>query len=106
MRSSRLDAIKNWSQRVEVAQFRIAKLAKNCGVSERQMERYIHSRFGETPQHWVTRKRMEIARERLLAGALVKEAAAQVLYGRPSHFTRAFRRFYDQNPSEARSGSR
>ena len=43
---SRLDRVIDWDARIFGADFRVARLAEACRVSERELRRYVRSRFG------------------------------------------------------------
>lgn len=99
---SRLDRITDWNLRASAARFRVALLAKNCGVTERQLHRYFLVRFGSSPREWMNSQRLEQVKHLLLEGKLVKEAAAEAGYNQPSSFTRQFTRKFNAPPTTFR----
>jgi transcriptional regulator GlxA family with amidase domain len=100
--SSRLDYIDNWDQLATHAHFRVAELARNCGVSERQLRRYFLQRFGISPRDWIMKVRLSRVRGLLAAGKSVKEVAAQVGFNHQSNFSRSFKQHYNATPSSQR----
>src|SRR6266567_183060 len=104
--NSKLDAVRNWPELAKQAAFRIQRMARECDVTVRQLERYFRCRFRMTARDWITRQRLKVAVKLLLAGSSVKEAAAQLSYAEPSHFSRAFKRIYGKSPKAFRSSVR
>jgi AraC-like DNA-binding protein len=95
---SRLDRITDWDVRAANAGCRIGILAKECGVSERQLRRYVRARFGQSPASWMTMTRLNTSTVLLARGLLVKEAAGKMGFKQPSHFSRRFKQFLHANP--------
>jgi AraC-like DNA-binding protein len=100
---SRLDRINDWEDRLVQARYRVAALAKLCGVSERQLRRYVESKFGQTPHVWTIVVRLEKAPQVLSQGELVKRVAIDVGFRQPAHFSREFKRHYGVSPITLRS---
>jgi AraC-like DNA-binding protein len=101
---SRLDCITDWEARAERAGYRISVLAKDCGVSERHLRRFIWLRKGKSPRAWLAELRLARAAASLRRAMLVKEAAAKAGFNNPADFTRLFIRHYGVPPSAFRSG--
>jgi len=100
--SSRLDLIQNWEIRSAEAGFRVDRLADHCGVTERQLRRYIYLKFGCSPQVWISRIRLEKALALIREGKLIKEAAVDVRFGHQGSLSREFKRKYHRSPSAFR----
>lgn len=97
--ASRLDYIGDWDTRSARAHFRVTKLAKDCGVSDRQLRRYFLKRFGKSPREWMALGRLEGARSLLATGKSIKEVAAQSGFNHQSNFSRSFKHHYKATPS-------
>jgi AraC-like DNA-binding protein len=101
--SSRLDAIADWATRAQRAHFRVATLAGQCEVTERQLRRYFHTKFGKSPNLWLTATRLELVQPLLQRGRSVKEIAAQIGFSQQGNLTRRFKQRYKVTPSSLRN---
>lgn len=101
--SSRLDTVSDWAARAERAHFRVATLAGQCEVTERQLRRYFRAKFGMSPNLWLTTARLEMIPPLLQRGKTVKEVAAQTGFSRPENLTRSFKQKYKITPSSLRN---
>ena len=84
----------------EEAGYNAKQLAKRCGVSLRQLERFFPKATGKTPQQWLNYLRQQKAFELLTSGQSVKEVSIRLSYKQSSHFSREFKRFHGVPPSE------
>lgn len=100
--ASRLDCIADWTKLAADAKFRVTKLAKDCGVSERQLRRYFLEQFGKSPREWIATARLGKARALLATGKTVKEIAVQTGFNHTSNLTRCFKLHYGTTPSTQR----
>ena len=96
---SRLHAICDWLKLARNARFRAACLAEACGVSLRQLERFILRTVGKTPQQWLNALRQCEAITLLKQGKPIKEITYLLGYRQPSHFSREFKRVHGMCPS-------
>jgi AraC-like DNA-binding protein len=101
--SSRLDAITDWATRAQRANFHVATLAGQCEVTERQLRRYFHTKFGMSPNLWLTAARLEMVKPLLQRGQSVKEIAAKVGFSQQGNLTRRFKQQYKVTPSSLRN---
>lgn len=101
---SRLNLVKDWPGLTISANYRIDKLAKNCGVSPRQLERFFHQELGKSPREWLTEARLTQAMTCLKEGSTVKETSFNLGYKQVSHFSREFKRFHGLSPAEVQRG--
>ena len=62
------------------------------------LNKLFHKEMGETPFAYITRRRMEIAREMLREHCAVGEVARLVGYGDIYQFSRAFKKYYGASP--------
>ncbi|HLX72310.1 MAG TPA: helix-turn-helix transcriptional regulator [Verrucomicrobiae bacterium] len=100
--ASRLDHVHDWNKVAADAHFSVSKLAKECGVSERQLRRYFLKQFGKSPREWMAAQRMRKVRPLLATGKSVKEIAAQAGFNHQSNFARSFKHYYNATPSSQR----
>ena len=98
--ASRLIRVHNWEELAEEAGYNAKKLAERCGISLRQLERFIPRATGKPPQQWLNYLRQQKAVELIASGLSVKEASFQLGYKQLSHFSREFKRFHGVAPSE------
>jgi len=97
-----LDTIKNWEERARKARFQVARLARECGVSERQLRSYVRVKFRTPPHAWMMAVRLGVAPALLAQGFSVKRISAELGFSQPSHFSREFKQFYGVSPVEFR----
>ncbi|MFD0958121.1 helix-turn-helix domain-containing protein [Paenibacillus chungangensis] len=75
-------------------------LAEKTDMSPKYFYTFFKANIGFTPQHYITRIRMNRARELLLeGGASVKEIAYKLGYPDPYTFSKQFKRFHNVSPS-------
>ena len=101
--SSRLDAITDWNLRARQAKFHVATLASQCEITERQLRRYFHHKFGVTPNFWLATARLELIPQLLQQGQTVKEIAAETGFSQQGNLTRRFKQQYKVTPSSLRN---
>ena len=83
----------------------LAELAEVANLSPSHISRLFKTQTRLSPGEYLSRLRMEKARQLVLAGLLsVKEIMAEVGYKSKSHFVRDFRRSFRLAPSEYRRG--
>jgi AraC family transcriptional regulator len=87
---SRLECITDWEPRAEHARYRVSRLANNCGVSPRHLERFFWLRRGECLRAWLTEQRLTRVTAWLQQAMFVKEAADKAGFDSPAAFTRWF----------------
>ncbi|MCB1431322.1 MAG: helix-turn-helix transcriptional regulator [Alphaproteobacteria bacterium] len=84
----------------------LADLAAVAGLSSYHFARSFKSATGETPHAWLTRKRMERARDLLkTTSASMLDIAGQVGFESQSHFGYVFRKWSGMTPSGFRQTS-
>ena len=98
--SSRLDRITDWPKLAQEARYSAMSLAKNCGVSVRQLERYIEKVMRKPPHPWLNYMRQHKALEHLRDGCTVKETAVRLGYKNQANFSREFKKVFGFPPSE------
>ena len=77
----------------------LSELSLACGYSADHIRRLFEARFGVSPKAFRTKYRMHLAQDLLrLRGLSVQEVAEQLGYGRPAHFSTAFKQYIGQSP--------
>jgi len=80
--------------------FRLDELAAEAGRSRFQVSRAFAAAYGLPPHAWLTRRRLEVARDLLRAGEPAAEVAATVGFADQSHLIRRFKASYGITPGE------
>ncbi|GHD45348.1 transcriptional regulator [Thalassobaculum fulvum] len=80
--------------------FRLEELAAEAGRSRFQVSRAFAASYGLPPHAWLTRRRLEVARELLRAGQPAAEVAAAVGFVDQSHLIRRFKASYGITPGQ------
>ncbi|GGF74688.1 GlxA family transcriptional regulator [Mameliella alba] len=80
-----------------------AKLAQSAGISVRQLERLFRRTLNQSPKQYYMKMRLERARDLLLHSSLaVSEIGYACGFQSSSHFSKCFRRRFQQSPLELR----
>jgi len=95
-------AVATLCARLPEASLTIADVAHEVGTSPRQLQRIFHDIPGTTFDAVLRRARMERAAALIAHPYPVANIAAAVGYRQRAHFTKAFRRFYGELPSQMR----
>jgi AraC family transcriptional regulator len=90
----------NWEELAESSHYDAKQLARLCGISTRQLQRYFRCRFHSSPQSWLNERRLQAAQVLLLSGESVKKVALDLGFKQPSHFCRQFKSCIKMTPSE------
>ncbi len=83
----------------------VEKIAEGMNLDRRYLSRIFKERTGQTIQDYIISVRLEAARERLLGGATVSEAALLCGYGDECNFSKMFKRRYGISPGRWRQQS-
>src|SRR5436190_22311233 len=86
----------------EKADYDTTKLAVECQLSLRQLQRLFQISLGCSPQKWLNDLRIFRAQGRLLLGQPVKQIAHEMGYRDTSYFCHQFKRLCGVTPSEFR----
>jgi AraC-like DNA-binding protein len=98
----RLDRVQDWVAIAKECEFRLEKMAKAFGVSERTLRRYIQEHFGVTAKEWRDARRLEIALGSLVRGDPVKTAASDLKFKHPENFSAFIKRQTGRPPGDYR----
>lgn len=82
------------------AEYDPKRLAQLAGISVRQLQRIFRLRYGQSPQKWLDRQRIQAAERLLRQGKSVKFIAMELGYKQASHFCRQFKLFKGLRPSQ------
>jgi len=93
---------REWLELAMGCGFRVKAMAAVLGMSERTLRRRFRREVKERLWEWLRRKRMELARQLLREGTLVKELPGRLGYGSVSAFCRAYRLWWGRSPGEER----
>jgi AraC-like DNA-binding protein len=88
------------------ADWSIASLAKQSGLSRSVFAERFGRFTGEAPMHYVGRWRMQLAARLLAAGESIGAVAAEVGYDSEAAFQRAFKKFVGTTPGQWRKRSK
>jgi AraC-like DNA-binding protein len=84
----------------------IGAAAAAIGVAPTQIARAFASVFGIPPHAYVTGRRIEAARDRILAGQPLADVAAEVGFHDQAHLSRRFARFLGTTPGRFRGSGK
>jgi len=96
--NSRLDRVRDWRDLAREAKYQVRGLAKICGVSERQLRRYVFEHLKKRSKRWLDELRAEAAKRDFERGDLVKAASNDVQFNHASNFTRFAKRVLGETP--------
>jgi transcriptional regulator GlxA family with amidase domain len=102
---NRLAQVTNWPELARTADYRTNNLARMCGVSTRELERFFLFKTGKCPHRWLNDLRQIEAIALIAAGKSVKETAIELHYKHPAHFSRDFKHFHGLPPTSAQSAT-
>jgi len=83
----------------------IEALATELGTGPTQVARAFSAAFGIAPHTYVVGRRLDAARDRILAGRALADVAAEVGFYDQAHLTRRFRRFLGTTPGRFAEGT-
>jgi AraC-like DNA-binding protein len=98
--NTRLNKIQNWPELARQAGYSPIKLAKNCGVSLRTLQRFAIQKTGKSPKLWLAERRQLDAVEELKKCSCLKEAASNLGYKHTHHFSRDFKAHWGYCPAQ------
>jgi AraC-like DNA-binding protein len=84
----------------------LAAAAAELDASETQLARAFRDVYGIAPYAYVIGRRLDVARDRILAGRPLADVAAEVGFFDQAHLTRRFRRFLGTTPGRFAGGAR
>ncbi len=98
---SSLDPISDWIALARQSDYSCQSLAKICGVSPSQLQRYFNAVFLCTPQVWLNEVRIWHAAKLLCTSTLsVKQVATQLHFTDSSHMDHNFKSHFGCTPKQ------
>jgi AraC family transcriptional regulator, transcriptional activator FtrA len=89
--NTKLNQNPDWPKLAKQANWSVEKLAKECNVSARTLERHFLKAMSKTPRQWLAEQRQKQALELLRDGSSVKETAAKLGYKYAGNLARRLR---------------
>jgi AraC-like DNA-binding protein len=86
-------------------QVTMATAASQIGASPTQLARAFANEFGIAPHVYVVGRRLDAARDRILAGQPLADVAADVGFYDQAHLSRRFKKFLGITPGRFRAGA-
>lgn len=99
-RSGVVGRVENYIRSGYMTPIRVEEIARQLNLDRRYLSRVFKAETGLSVKEYLTGHRLERARELLLSGCGVKEAALLCGWEDPSNFSRRFRQQYGCAPSE------
>lgn len=81
------------------AEFRPAKMATLCSMSERHLQRIFKKHLQRTPGQWLRELQVRLAKQLLAQGYSTKAAAAELNFATDAHLCREFKKVFGTFPS-------
>ena len=78
----------------------VSKLSQVCGISADYLSQIFKEEMGENLSSYITRKKLEAAKNMLAQKKSNREIAAALGFSSQSHFITAFKKYYNMTPSE------
>jgi AraC family transcriptional regulator len=98
--SRKLENIRDWGRLAREADFKPAKMAALCNVSERQLERHFKEHMRNPPRRWLQHFRCGLAKELMARGYSTKAVAKDLKFASASHFCHVFKRTTGVSPQQ------
>jgi AraC-like DNA-binding protein len=99
--NAQLAKIQDWPEMAKESCFNADALAKQLNLSRWQLQRYIKSLFGQSPQGWLNEQRLILAAKRLKGwnqADPIKCLSSELGYKSESHFSHQFKQHYGLSP--------
>jgi transcriptional regulator GlxA family with amidase domain len=93
-----LDYVTDWKALAKSSRYCAAKLALQCRVSTRQLERYFQNERGAPPHRWLRSLRLRQAVELIRDQTPLKEVAIELGYRDAAHFAHDFKGYFGVSP--------
>lgn len=81
------------------SEFRPAKMATLCSMSERHLQRIFKKHLQRTPGQWLRELQVRLAKQLLAQGYSIKAAAAELNFATDADFCREFKKVFGILPS-------
>jgi AraC-like DNA-binding protein len=80
--------------------FKVRKMSRILGLSQRQLQRDTLEHFGLRPLHWLKQQRLTVAATLLKKRKSIKTVLNQLGFKQRSHFSREFKLFHGLTPTQ------
>ncbi len=80
--------------------FKVSRMCEVFHLSDRQFHRTFNDSLGISPKDWLRKERMVQARQLLMEGLPIKEAAGELGFPSTKDFSREFQNFYEVSPTD------
>jgi AraC-like DNA-binding protein len=87
-----------WERLAKEAEFKPARMALLCSISERHLERIFKKQLKRTPRRWLRELQCRLARDLIAQGYSSKEAASESGFATSAHFCREFKKIFGASP--------
>src|SRR6516165_10241911 len=88
----------DWEQVAKQAEFKPAKMATLCSMSERHLQRIFKKHLQRTPSQWLRELQCRLAKQLISQGYSSKAAAAELNFATDAHFCREFKKVFGVSP--------
>jgi AraC-like DNA-binding protein len=89
---------KDWEQMAIQAEFKPARMASLCSMSERHLQRIFKRHLHRTPSQWLRELQCRLAKQLISQGYSSKAAAAELNFATDAHFCREFKKVFGMPP--------
>jgi AraC family transcriptional regulator of arabinose operon len=91
-------SVEEWTDLAKQARYDPESLARLLNVCPRQLRRYTHELFNNSPQDWLDERRLTDAAILLQTNELIKTIAYDLGFKTASHFSNKFKARYGVSP--------
>src|SRR5215510_7025267 len=88
----------DWEGIARAAEFKPAKMASLCSISERHLQRIFRKYLRCTPSQWLRELQCRLAKQLISQGYSSKAAAAEMKFSTDAHFCREFKKVFGTPP--------
>jgi AraC-like DNA-binding protein len=96
--SGKVVRTQDWEQVAKQAEFKPAKMATLCSMSERHLQRIFKKHLQRTPSQWLRELQCRLAKQLISQGYSSKAAAAELNFATDAHFCREFKKVFGMPP--------
>jgi AraC-like DNA-binding protein len=96
--SGKVVRTQDWEQVAKQAEFKPAKMATLCSMSERHLQRIFKKHLQRTPSQWLRELQCRLAKQLISQGYSSKAAAAELNFATDAHFCREFKKVFGTPP--------
>ena len=100
MSPAKIPSILDLQRLAKSADFKPAKMACLCGISERHLQRVFKEQFGSTPGKCLRALQCNLAQALIIEGYSNKAVAAELSFSTDAHFCREFKKCFGVPPQK------